>query len=315
MLNQGSTMQGFATFILRGRIHAIFVTAVAAVLSMILPPLSHVSGAAVALVTLRNGAFEGALIAAGAALMLLLLGLLSSMDVALVQVFVLSLLAAAWVPVLLCAAILRSLRSLGLALTAAGMLALLAMLVFYLLVGDVRGWWYTVLEALFEPMWVAAPVPLSAGEIEAWLKNLAAIMTGLVAAMLVYSVMINLCLARWWQALLFNPGGFRSEFHGLRLDWRIGVGALPIVLLSSLTSGGLQGFAQDAILLIMAMFSLTGLALVHAVVAARSMHRGSLAGVYILMLFILPQMVMVLAAVGLTDSWLDFRRRLNIRQG
>jgi len=303
-------MHGLATFILRGRLQAIVVIMVAAVMSMILPPLSHVSGAAVALVTLRNGAFEAAMVAVAAAVLLLLLGLLSSMDMALVQVFVLSLLLAAWLPALLCATVLRQRRTLGAALVTAGILALVVMLVFYLLVGDVRTWWFDILQPLFEPMWATAPVALSAAEIDAWLHNIATIMTGLVAAMLVYSIMINLCLARWWQALLFNPGGFRSDFHGLRLDWRIGVAALPMVLVSALTTGIVQGFAQDAILLVMAMFSLAGLALVHAVVAARGFHRGALVVVYVLMLFILPQVVMVLAAAGLTDSWLDLRRRL-----
>lgn len=306
-------MRGFATFILRGRLQAIIVTMIAAVMSMILPPFSHVSGATVALVTLRNGALEGGLVLVGAAVMLSLLGLLSSMDAALVQVFVLSLVTAAWVPVLLSAVVLRNLRSLGMALATAGLLALVAMLVFYLVIGDVNGWWYSLLQALFEPMWAAAPVTLSAAEIEAWLTNIAAIMTGLVAAMLVYSIMINLCLARWWQALLFNPGGFRRDFHGLRLDWRLGVAAVPVALLSSLASGSMQGFAQDAMLLIMALFSLHGLALIHAVVAAKGLHWGALAIVYVLLLFLLPQMVMVLAAVGLTDSWLNFRHRLAIK--
>jgi len=306
-------MHGLATFILRGRIQAIVVIVAAAVMSMILPPLSHVSGAAVALVTLRNGAFEAAMIAVAAAMLLLVLGLLSTMDMALVQVFVLSLSAAAWVPALVCALVLRRQRTLGAALVAAGALALLAMLVFYVFVGDVRVWWFGVLEPLFEPMWATAPVAMTADEIDAWLRNVAAIMTGLVAAMLVYSVMINLCLARWWQALLFNPGGFRSDFHALRLDRRVGIAALPVVLISAFTTGAIQGLAQDAIFLVMAMFSLSGLALVHALVAARGVHRGALVVLYILMLFILPQMAMVLAAVGLTDSWLDLRRRLTVR--
>jgi len=169
------------------------------------------------------------------------------------------------------------------------------------------------LQALFEPMWAAAGVDLTAAEIDAWLHNVAGIVTGLVAAMLVYSIMINLCLARWWQALLFNPGGFRRDFYALRLDRRLGMFALPLVLLGSLASGLLQGFAQDAILLIMAMFSFAGLALVHAVVAARGIHWAALAAMYFLMLFILPQIAMVLAALGLTDSWLDLRRRLIVK--
>jgi hypothetical protein len=157
-------------------------------------------------------------------------------------------------------------------------------------------------------------MPLSKDEVEKWLNSFAAIMTGVVAATLLLTAMINLSLARWWQALLFNPGGFRQEFHSLRLDWRVAAAILPVAVMSSLLSEGpVQGFAQDAMVLVMALFSVPGLALLHAVVAHKKIHRAALIAVYVLMVFILPQMVMILAATGLTDSWLDFRRRLGIR--
>ena len=307
-------MRGFASFILRGRMQAVLIVAVAAAMSMVIPPLSHVSGAAVALVTLRNGAVEGALIAIGAALVLLLLGFVSTMGTALVDVFVVSLVAAVWIPAVISGLVLRIWRSLGLALATISLIALLAMLVFYLAIDDVRAWWYGVLQIALEPMLTTAPMPMSAGEIENWLNSFAAVMTGVVASTLLLTAMINLSLARWWQALLFNPGGFRQEFHGLRLDWRIAAAVLPLAVISTLFSEGpIQSFGQDAMVLIMAMFAVPGLALLHAVVAYKKIHKAALITVYVLMVFLLPQMVMILAATGLTDSWLDFRRRLGIQ--
>ena len=306
-------MRGFAKFILHGRVRALLVTLVAATLSMVLPPFSHISGATVALVTLRNGAFEGTLVFLGAAGLLLLMGFLSSIDMSVVQFFVLSLVVAVWIPVLLGAAVLRRLRSLALALTTVALLALVAMLAFYLIVGDVKSWWYPLLQVLFEPLWEATSVPMSAAEQEQFLRSIADMTTGLMAVMLVYSVTINLCLGRWWQAMLFNPGGFRREFHQLRLDWRLSILVLLLALIAGLANGNVQGFAQDAMLLIMALFSLHGLALVHAVVAARGMHWGILMAVYVLVVFISQVAVMILAALGLSDSWLDFRRRMAIK--
>lgn len=307
-------MRAFASYILRGRMQAVLVVAVAAVMSMAIPPLTHVSGAALALVVLRNGALEGALIAVGSALLLLLLGLVSAMGVNLVDVFVISLVAAVWLPTLIAAVVLRNWRSLGLALTTIGLIALIAMLIFYLIVGDVRAWWYAVLQVALEPMLKSASMPMTTGEIENWLNNFAAIMTGVVAATLLLTTMINLSLARWWQAMLYNPGGFRQEFHGLRLDWRIAAAALPLAVMSTLFSDGpIQSFGQDAMVLFMALFAVPGLALIHSVVAHKKLHRAALIAVYVLMLFLLPQMVMILAATGLTDSWLNFRRRMGIR--
>ena len=305
-------MLGFITFILKGRIQAIVIAAMAAVMSMVLPPLSHVSGAVVALVTLRNGASAGALVGVGAGLVLLILGFVASVESSVVNFYVLSMVCAVWIPVLIGALILRNWRSLSLSLTAVSLLALVMMLVFYMVIGDVKAWWYTILESVFSVMLQSQAMQLTSFEIEQWLNNFAAIMTGVVSAAMLYTMMINLSLARWWQALKFNPGGFRQEFHGLKLDKRIAAVALPFAVLSSLGTGAFQAFGQDAMVLIMALFSLSGLALVHAVVAFKKLPKAMLAIMYLMAVFLLPQIVVVLAAAGLTDSWLDFRRRLGM---
>ncbi len=305
-------MHGFATLILKGRIQAIMIAAVAAVMSMILPPLSHISGAVVALVALRNGANEAILVGAGAALMLVLMGFVASVDNTVTSLFAVSMVAVIWLPVIIAALVLRTWRSLTLSLTAVGVMALVSMLVFYLVIGDVKGWWHTVLSSVFETMLQTQAMHLSGFEVEDWLNNIAAIMTGIVGAGLIYTLMINLCLARWWQALLFNPGGFRQEFHGLRLDWRIAAAALPFAVLSNIGPDVIQSYCQDAMVIIMALFSLSGLALVHAVVAFKQWPKMVLGIMYALTIFLLPQLVVILAAMGLTDSWLDFRRRLKM---
>ena len=39
---------------------------------------------------------------------------------------------------------------------------------------------------------------------------------GFLSTLTAVHVICSLLLSRWWQALLYNPGGFRSEFHSLR---------------------------------------------------------------------------------------------------
>ncbi|NNC54346.1 MAG: hypothetical protein HKO07_01350, partial [Pseudomonadales bacterium] len=41
---------------------------------------------------------------------------------------------------------------------------------------------------------------------------------GMIAIMQSITVAFSLLVARWWQAMLYNPGGFREEFHALRLQ-------------------------------------------------------------------------------------------------
>jgi len=66
-----------ASFILRGPGQAILVAVGTAVLAMMLPPLSIISGAVVALVTLRSGVRAGGLVMLGSALFVALLAYLS----------------------------------------------------------------------------------------------------------------------------------------------------------------------------------------------------------------------------------------------
>jgi len=53
---------------MRGRVHVITACAVCSVVSLLLFPFNYVSGALLALETLRNGAVEGALVLVGSAL-------------------------------------------------------------------------------------------------------------------------------------------------------------------------------------------------------------------------------------------------------
>ena len=65
-------MRAIASYILRGPMQAMLVTAVLAMLSMLRPPLTgllgYISGAAIALVTLHVGSKQGLQVAAGAML-------------------------------------------------------------------------------------------------------------------------------------------------------------------------------------------------------------------------------------------------------
>ena len=65
-------------------------------------------------------------------------------------------------------------------------------------------------------------------------------------------------------------------------------------------------------LVVMAMYSLQGLALAHAIVAAGKTHNAWLIGTYVLMLFFLPHVMLVLSAAGFADSWVDFRARMRL---
>ncbi|MBI5451228.1 MAG: DUF2232 domain-containing protein [Gammaproteobacteria bacterium] len=302
-------MRAFVSFILRGRWHAMLSAIVAAVLSLLLPLLGHISGAIVSLVTLRNGAAEGIIVACGALLVLAGLGLVSTLQHEVVTTFLVAMGAVVWLPAVIIAAVHRQRRDYGAALAIAAGIGLSGILMMYIIIDDVTGWWTRLLEAVLMPLLADLRTTMPEAELKKLLENMAEVMTGLVAAMIVYSIMINLMIARWWQSLLFNPGGFRAEFLRLRLGRVATIVALIIIAFSMLGGKAMSSLAGNLVVLVVAVFSLQGLALLHAMIDHYKAHVGWLVGAYVLMLLLAPQAMVTLAALGLTDSWLDFRAR------
>ena len=299
-------MKSLAIFILRGPSQAILVAVATAVLAMMLPPLSVISGAAVSLVTLRNGPRPGAMVMLGSTAFVALIAYVSLGNVLPSLVFLTML----WLPLWVLGWVLREIRSLALATAVAGMLGIMAVLVVYALVGDVSSWWQQVLMTLFEPaMEVGGPLADRA-TVETILASLSKIMTGVAAAGMSLNVVMCLYLARAWQAQLYNPGGFRDEFYGLRLGQGLAMISLVIIALSLLPLGVVSHMAVEIVIVILSLYVLQGLAMLHAIVAQRKLHIAWLVVLYLVMLFVLPQLVVLVAVLGLVDTWADFRRRL-----
>lgn len=307
-------MRAFASYILRGRVQAILVAAASAVLALLLPLLSHISGATVALVTLRKGYGEGMVVAGGAALILAAVGYVSTVPFPMVHAFLASTLLLVWLPVVVTGEVLRRGRDLGRALMVAAALACLAMVLLQLVVGDPAAWWRHMLDAVLTPMLEEAPVPLSEGDRVRMLEGLASVMSGFMGAMIVYVTMVNLFIGRWLQAMLFNPGGFRQEFQSLRLGRNVALVALAVMFMVTFGGDALAAFGQNLLILVVAVFAFHGLALAHAVVAMLGANRIWLVALYVLLLFLPLQAMMALSAAGFADSWVDFRFRLRRRQ-
>ncbi len=143
-----------------------------------------------------------------------------------------------------------------------------------------------------------------------FIEQLARWMTGLLAAGFFLQLVLSVLIARWWQAMLYNPGGFRQEFHTLRLHRALGFAGLLLLGLILAGLGGEGGLILDLTLLLAAALLLQGLAVAHGVSGLRKAHPVWLVAMYILWFFAMPQISMMLVAVGLADLWLDFRARV-----
>jgi len=116
------------------------------------------------------------------------------------------------------------------------------------------------------------------------------------------TVISCLVLARWWQAALYNPGGFKTEFHQLRLEPGFAV------LLAGFILAALTGVPPlSSWLAIMCIPPLLGgLALLHYLVAWKKLGFSWIVMVYLLALFISPVVILL----GLADSIVNFRKRI-----
>lgn len=287
------------------RWRAIVVATLSAAAAWLLPPLTsplvYLGGAVIGLVTLRLGALQGlsVVLAGGAAL-----GVMGALSSGLA----LPLIAGAWIlwlPVWTLGWVLRASRSLALSLQVAAACGVLLVGLAHLWLGPPAAWWAPRLDEVLGPMFAAQGLDAAS-----YLPNLARWMTALSVAALILGALLSLLLARAWQAGLYNPGGFAAEFRDLRLGRNFAVVSLLLGGLAALPVGAVAQFLADAVLSLLVVYLLQGLALAHAIVHNTQAHRGWLIGLYAVLLVAAPELMPLLALLGWMDAWIDFRARL-----
>jgi hypothetical protein len=306
-------MKALAGFIVSGRFQAILVAALSGVLAFLQPPfttlLHYLGAAAIALVTLRIGASQGLQVLIVATLLTVLFYLAAGTQAGAVALTVLLL----WLPCWLVSVVLRQTTNLASAMLTATALGFVALMLIYGLAGDPAPWWLERLQSLEAGLDAAGLFP-EAVSTQELLADLSRLLTGVVLASLVLGSLCSVLLGRWWQAMLFNPGGLRSEFIVLRLGQGVGLATLGLMLLAQFSQGVASDMAAQSAMVLLVPYLFVGLAVVHGLVEQTGRGRGWLVAVYI-MLAILPQASLLLAGGGLLDTWIDFRRRLGGADG
>lgn len=262
--------------------------------------LSVLGAGMVALAGLRQGPQEGLLVALIAAAGLAVIAAALGAPPGLLAASALAI----WLPVLFAAWVLRRTGSQARAIQSAGAFGAGAVLAFFFGTDNPAEIGREFVDETLAPM----AERLGDGEspdpelLEAW----ATMMPGMLGAALSLAVLAGLLLGRWWQAVLYNPGGFRAEFHELRhgLVPMLVMGA--ILVLASLTG---QAWALALALIAMLLLLVQGLAVVHALV-----HRKSMGGLWLLpvygLLVLLPlPAIASLAGIGIVDNVTDLRER------
>lgn len=251
-----------------------------------------ISAAAIALVTLRQGVASGGWLVFWALLPAVVASWLSGDPgsvLLLLGVFVL-------------AVVLRATVSLALVVAASALVGLISGGGLLLIGADFLAQLVDVFAALLEQLQSNVATEESMALVLSAPSTVQ--VAGILAAGNAVTAVLSLLLARYWQALLYNPGGFREEFHALRLPplWTTGLGLLSLAVWAQ------EPWVSGWALVVSVPLMFCGFSLVHAYVAASGRGASSLVIFYLLWLFVDPVKGLLLGCV-VADAWIDFRRR------
>ncbi|WP_010488349.1 hypothetical protein [Pseudomonas sp. S9] len=289
-------MRAIAEFIMRGRMQATLVV----VGSAALPLLFWLSAAAGCLVLLRRGLSDALGILAWALLPAIgwwyfgeprtLMVLLGALGLGLLLRSSMS-----WNRVLLCSVALGLVYGLVLGTVFREPIDAMA--------GELKQLMPQMLDGVYQQMSVDERARLD--------SLIAPVLTGLLAALLQIVSLLSLMLGRYWQALLYNPGGFGREFRTLKLP-----PPLAMLLLVGMLLGPNLG-PQMAMLtpLCSVPLAFAGIALIHGLVAQGRMSKFWLLGLYITLLLFMQLTYPLLVVIAIVDSLFDFRGRHERKKG
>lgn len=298
-------LRGIADFAMQGRWQAAVATALLSAAAMMLPPLNYLASGVIALATLRMGPREGARVVTATLIVFVLVAWLLLGQMWIAGLVLLS----SWLPVFVATLALGYSRSLATALLAASGLGLVVVLLMHLLVPDLTGWWRGMIEPFMASLSEQPGWQLGVDETARLTDNLAAMMTGLIAAGVSFNAVVGLLIGRAWQAQLFNPGAFGEEFRQLRLGKPAAMVTAILMAVALTPMADAVRLLADCLPVMLVAFGIQGLAIVHAIVNLRQKGKAWLVTMYVLLVLMMPQMVIMLATLGVLDQWFDFRKR------
>lgn len=212
-----------------------------------------------------------------------------------------------WLPVIGVSVVLRRTGSLALMMQAAAALAGLGVAAWYVADPQPMATMLQFVEEHLLPVYGQLTGSTPSLD-DAAKRELAGVMPAALAVSSMAMVIIATLLGRWLQAVAFNPGGFRMDFHALRQGrslvvlvialWVVVIAvAHPVLIALAALASGILVFQ--------------GLALAHGVVAIRKAKPFWLWVLYGMMLFLPLQVCTLLMVTGAMDNWIDWRRHVD----
>ncbi|WP_438970203.1 DUF2232 domain-containing protein, partial [Methylophaga sp.] len=200
-------------------------------------------------------------------------------------------------------------RSFATAVLTASGVGLLIVVLMHLFIPDLSGWWQQMLEPFMNSLTEQPGWQMGQTETQQLFENWSAMMTGFVAAGVSVNAIVGLIIGRAWQSNLYNPGAFGEEFRQVSLGKPAAIFTAVLMILTLTPVRDSMSLLADCLPVMLVAFGVQGVAIVHAFVNARQKSSAWLVTMYVLLVIMLPQMVMMLATLGVLDQWFNFRKR------
>ena len=264
--------------------------------TLLLPAPQLTSGAIMVLLVLAQGTRLAVIEASVAAVILAVTSLILGGTLASVMV----LMVGTWVPAMLLAIALVTMRSLTLTLQVSVIVAVAAMLLFQIAVPDPAAFWQPYLDMMDKV------IRENGLQLDTELLT-AEVMT--ISAVLVFwllytaALLIGYWLYRGLPRETVDFGRFRNLNFGRVIAFTMALVSL-VAFVFDVT------WLSNVAFIVFVMFMMQGLAIVHWLHGEGILPIFAVVSVYVLMPFLQVLLVIVLAMIGYTDAWIGFRHRL-----
>jgi hypothetical protein len=284
-------VQAFATWLVARPQNAVLGLAV----TLLLPAPQLTSGVIMVLLVLGQGTKLAVIEASIAATVLLTVSLLFGVSISAMA----TLMAGTWLPVLVLAVLLLGSRSLTLTMQVSVIMAVVAVIGFYVVVADPVAFWQPYLTAMAELVrqnnlqlnteLLSAEVMTVSATLAFWMLYTAGLLLGYV-------------LYRRLPRETGEFGRFRDLNFGRVLAFTLALTSLLGFLVD-------VSWLQNVALVMFVAFWMQGLAIVHWMHGEGQLPLAAVIAVYALLPFLQVLLMTALAVFGYTDAWFGFRRR------
>lgn len=304
-------MLGIARIAEKGLLPAAAITAAIAFLGvmafemnvmfgLLLTPITILFSAAVlAFVLLRHQEQAAVATALGAGVVVAVAAVVTGQFSKQIVVFI----AICWLGTLVVSSVLRQSVSLKAAVLTTVPITVLAGLIGNAYKAQIIDFWQSALMQSLERFSEAELQSIGPESMELMRSSMPQMLAASAASWAFFIILCGVFIARYWQAQLFNAGGFQQEFHSLQLGKETVVVFAIAIALSLILSVSFFAVIASALLFV---FFIQGLSVVHCLVKQRGLSRSWLTGMYIFLWF--PPAMPFLGVLGMADNFIRLRK-------